>query len=196
MDFPQTRGRPQDPVIAFELIQPILNNGSHESRFSADDAGGAGRSFQSGGHIPVLRQRSVAVEAGLLEILAEEYDDRNSRAAADRQQRLHVGVRISIQVANVESRGGRRKVLEDRTLVDAVAAPDTRQHQHLDVPLEVRQQLSLGIRQFDAAMKSRPPLLLVWGSKFLEEIVVLQAFREFGGVIHERLSLSIFADER
>ena len=65
-------------------------------------------------HLPVLAQGAFAVAGDLVAVLAEEDQHRHAVAAVDLQLRLHVGMLVAVEVADLDHRGGGGEVLEDR----------------------------------------------------------------------------------
>ena len=112
-------------------------------------------------HSPVCGERLIAVENDRVVVLAQELHNRHAAAAADLEQRRHIRHRIAVEVANLDLRAGRSKVLEDRALVDTVAAPGPREHHHGHPPRKRAEQLGLFHGERNLAAKRVPPLPLI-----------------------------------
>lgn len=96
-------------------------------------------------------------------------------AAADLQFFGQIRVVVPVEVADVDAGGPGNEVFEDRTLIDAVAAPRPGQHENLHVADEGLQQRLLIVGQTDAGMELVPTLPLVVGGVLLQKLAVRQS---------------------
>jgi hypothetical protein len=78
-------------------------------------------------------------------------------AAVDRQGVADVGPRVAVEEAEVDRRRGPREVVEDRALVDAVAAPRPGQAEHRHPPREAAEQARCSAGQAEPRMHRVPP---------------------------------------
>ena len=180
----QSPRRAQDQVNALELIQPILHDRAQQVVAWADDAGGANGPIQCGGHVAILRKRAVAVAADGMIVLTQEQNLRHARRPADHQFIFQIAAVVAIDVANIDLVVGRCNVVENGTLLDAIAALGARHDEHFHVSLEARQQLFLRWLQLHATVHRRPPGAVLVVSVLLQKGVVRQCLLEVLSKIH------------
>jgi hypothetical protein len=81
--------------------------------------------------------------------------------AADFEVGGDVGQLVAIEEPQVDHRGHRSEVGENRALVDAVSAPRAREHEHRHLPDEAGENRPLCGREHDLGMESVPPVSLL-----------------------------------
>lgn len=170
----QARRCSQHPLDAFEFVQPVLHYGSGEMFGVGDQAGRAGCSFKASRHVAVFREGAVTGPAAGKVVFAEEYYHRHASATADRQRFREFGMRIAVEIADVQPRGLRRKMFENWALIHTIAAPGTGEHECFHVPRKALEQLDLGIGQCDLLVKIFPAATMLIGPVLLQELLIRQ----------------------
>src|SRR5688572_12012087 len=92
-------------------------------------------------------------------------------------------MRVAVEVANVEGRRRLGEALEDRALIDAVAAPGARQAKQLHLPFEARQQLVLCGGEPDRLVDAGPAAAVLVRPVPRKKVVVLQALFKLCSIV-------------
>ena len=189
MKCSESSGRSEHQLHTLEFVEPLLDDVVEQRSLRRSDAGWAGGSGEVGGHLAVFRQRPIAVLAAAEPVFAEEQHRRNASGSADGQLGGQFRIRVAIVEAEVDAVRGGGEVIEDRTLIDAVAAPRSGQHDDRHLAFEARQQLPLSVGQPHLSVQSFPALPLLRRAVLGQKIGIRQsAFKNFGVIEHERLS--------
>src|SRR5262245_10631293 len=179
----QARRKAEQPLHALEFVQPILRDLGQKCVARRDEARRTARGGWVAHHLAIFVQRAFAVARHFVAVLAEKDDNRHAVAGVNLQRLLNVAVLVAVEVAHLDDRSGGREVLEDRTLVDAVAAPGAGQTHNRHRTPKGPEQLALGGRQLDLLV-DRPPTL------FLRVVGVA------GDELGVRQTLSILVEKR
>jgi hypothetical protein len=118
---------PEDQLGSLELVEPIGDQGTLCLGRRRDYSGRAGRTEVFGGHSAVGRKRPLAKAGDLEPIFTEEYKHGHAVSTINREQGSNFGDGIAIEKSKVDLRSSLREMVEDRALVNAVAAPSARQ---------------------------------------------------------------------
>jgi hypothetical protein len=120
------RRETQNQVNALKFVNPFSGDGGERRIVGKDEAGGTGRADLSGGKLSVAGERAVTEPGDFLTFFIEPKDHRNAVAAVDAQGRADLFVGVTIDEPKIDEWRGGRDMIEDRALVDAIAAPGTR----------------------------------------------------------------------
>ena len=161
MLFPQPGGEPENVVHPLELIEPVGCHCGDGIGRRGDRAGGARGSELRCGRRAIGGERAVTVEKDRREILAEKAGDGHALSAADLEMGGDVGQGVAVEEPEVDRRGGRGEVGEDRALVHTVAAPGASEHQHRHLPHEAGKNLLVCWRERHLLVKCLPTATLI-----------------------------------
>ena|SRR6516165_4779167 len=124
--------------------------------------------------VAISRQGAFAESSYLVAVFAEEDDYRYAVAAANAEFLLHIGMNVSVEIANLHHGRGCFKVLKDWALPDAVAAPGSGKYQHRHFPPKSAKQLPLGMGQLNLFVYGPPPVLIrsgpILGNKIAQSL--------------------------
>src|SRR5262249_10230782 len=151
----------QHELHALELVEPLRNNGRYGIVTRRHQTGGARWSKLVGRDLTIAGKRAVAVAGGFQEVFTKKDAHGHALAAVDRKRVAELRVRVAVEEANVKLRACLGEVIENGTLIDAVAAPGPVQDEHRHAPCEAGQERGLLVRQADAFMHRVPASALL-----------------------------------
>src|SRR6185312_2593202 len=133
----QARAEAQHELDSLELVEPVLKRLAEFVRIRRGEADGAGGAQLGAGEGAVAVQRAVAEGAAEFEILGQEDRDGDAVAAVELELVGQVAVLVAVDETQVDAiRIALGDPLEQGALLDAVAAPDAADNQHLHVARE------------------------------------------------------------
>jgi len=132
---------------ALEFVEPVLECGREFIGGGRGNADGAGGAELGAGEGAIAAEGAVAVGGAELEVFGEEEDDGDAVAGVDVELIGEVAVLVAVEEAEVDQifflLGD---TLEERALLDAVAAPDAAENQDFHLAGEAGGHLKLSGR--------------------------------------------------
>src|SRR5262249_9386963 len=158
----QAGAQEEHQLDALALVEPVLERRCQLAVGGRGDGERAGSAELLCRQCAVAAQRPVPGDAAQLEILGKEQDHRDAVAAVEAQLPAQVAMLVAVEQAQVDALAvGLGTALQQWTLLNAVAAPDAADNQHLHVAAEARQQPALLGGQLGRVVDLSPAPLLV-----------------------------------
>ncbi len=146
MFLSEPSGGAKHVMDAFKLVEPLLRHGLEEFVAFADDARGARRPGGFGGHLPVFGECAVSISAADEVVFTQEQHARHAGGSTGLKDVGEIRIGVAVVKSQLNFVRCLGEVVENRTLIYAIAAPRTGEHQHLHLPHEPREQFLLGRR--------------------------------------------------
>src|SRR5262249_28279211 len=120
---PEAGREAEEELGALELGEPFGDDEGEGVVAGGDDAGGAGGAELLGGQLAVAGEGPIAVAGDLVIVLAQPDDHGDAVAGVDGEGVADFGADVAVEETEVDHRRGAGEMIENRALVDTVAAP-------------------------------------------------------------------------
>lgn len=166
MSLPQFRAKAGEQVDAFEVIDPVLQVPRDLIGGDIGTRKGAGRSERARGLGTKAGKAAISGKAHEFEVLVQEKHGGDAAAATNGESFRQVVVFVAVGDAELNRIARRlRDVVEHRNLLNAVAAPSSRENEDVEPARERGKDMALCLGELDFGMKVHPPRLLRGGSR-------------------------------